>query len=61
MDKKVKRGVAIYSYSGEYGRTMNLEDCFKDMRDMGATGIEILANSHIDSYPELSEEYVAKW
>ena len=61
MDRKVKRGVAIYSYSGEYGRTMNLEDCFKDMQDMGATGIEILANSHIDSYPELSEEYVAKW
>ena len=26
MDRKVKRGVAIYSYSGEYGRTMNLED-----------------------------------
>ena len=55
MEKKIKRGVAIYSYSGEYGRTMNLEDCFKDMYDMGATGIEILANSHIDSYPELSE------
>ena len=40
MEKRVKRGVAIYSYSGEYGRTMNLEDCFKDMRDMGATGID---------------------
>ena len=61
MDRKIKRGVAIYSYSGEYGRTMNLEDCFKDMHDMGATGIEILANSHIDSYPELSEEYLAQW
>lgn len=61
MEKKIKRGVAIYSYSGEYGRTMNLEDCFKDMYDMGATGIEILANSHIDSYPELSDEYVAEW
>ena len=60
-EKKIKRGVAIYSYSGEYGKTMNLEDCFKDMNDMGATGIEILANSHIDSYPELSEEYVNKW
>ncbi|MDE6994401.1 MAG: sugar phosphate isomerase/epimerase, partial [Lachnospiraceae bacterium] len=56
-----KRGVSIFSYSGEYGRTMNLEDCFRDMYDMGATGIEILANSHIDSYPELSEEYIAKW
>lgn len=61
MEKKVKRGVAIYSYSGEYGRSMNLEDCFKDIQDMGATGIEILANSHIDSYPELTDEYVAKW
>ena len=61
MERRVKRGVAIYSYSGEYGRTMNLEDCFKDLRDMGATGIEILANSHIDSYPALTDEYVAEW
>lgn len=61
MEKKIKRGVAIYSYSGEYGRSMNLEDCFKDMFDMGATGIEILANSHIDSYPGLSDEYLEKW
>ena len=61
MEKKIRRGVAIYSYSGEYGRSMDLEDCFRDMRDMGATGIEILANSHIDSYPELSDEYLEKW
>lgn len=61
MDRKIKRGVAIYSYSGEYGRTMNLEDCFRDMYDMGATGIEILANSHIDSYPNLDDSYVKEW
>ena len=61
MEKKIRRGVAIYSYSGEYGRSMDLEDCFRDMQDMGATGIEILANSHIDSYPELSDEYLEKW
>ena len=61
MERKIKRGVSIYSYSGEYGKTMNLEDCFKDMYDMGATGIEILANSHIDSYPTLSREYLDQW
>jgi len=61
MEKKIKRGVSIYSYSGEYGISMNLEDCFKDMYDMGATGIEILANSHIDSYPDLSDEYLDRW
>ena len=26
-----KRGIALYSYSGEYGVSMNLEDCLKDM------------------------------
>lgn len=57
----LKRGVSIYSYSGEYGKTMDLEDCFQDIADLGATGIEILANSHIDSYPDLSDEYLAKW
>lgn len=61
MERKIKRGVAAYSYSGEYGRSMDLEDCFKDIHDMGATGIEILANSHIDSYPELSQAYIEKW
>lgn len=61
MNKRLKRGVALYSYSGEYGRTMNLEDCFKDMKDIGATGIEILANSHIEGYPILSEKFVSEW
>lgn len=37
MDKKIKRGVSINSYSGEYSRSMDLEDCFEDMQDMGAT------------------------
>lgn len=61
LKKGPKRGVSIFSYSGEYQYTMDLEDCFKDMQDMGATGIEILANSHIDSYPKLSVEYLKKW
>ena len=35
--KGPKRGVALYSYSGEFGVSMNLEDCFADMRDMGVS------------------------
>lgn len=61
MNKRIKRGVALYSYSGEYGKTMNLEDCFKDMKDIGATGIEILANSHIDCYPALTDKFISEW
>ena len=26
-----KRGVALYSYSAEYGLTKTLEDCFEDV------------------------------
>lgn len=55
------RGVSVYSYSGEFGITMNLEDCFRDMQDMGATCVEILANGHIDGYPNPSDEWVGNW
>ncbi len=59
--KGPKRGVALYSYSGEFGVSMNLEDCFKDMYDCGAHGVEILANTHIPTYPEIDELGVKKW
>ena len=59
--KGPKRGVALYSYSGEFGVSMDLEDCFKDMYDCGAHGVEILANTHIPTYPELDEEWVENW
>lgn len=58
---KPKRGVSLYSYSGEYGVTMTLEDMFADMSDMGAEGLEILANGHIEGYPEPSDEWVENW
>ena len=56
-----KRGVSLYSYSGEYGISMNMEDCFADMYDMGAHGLEILANSHIPMYPDLTDEWLEEW
>ena len=61
-DKKgLKRGVILYSYSAEYGLTKNLEECFEDMLDMGAHGVEILANTHIENYPYPSDEWIEKW
>ena len=56
-----KPGVSLYSYSGEYGISMNMEDCFADMYDMGAHGLEILANSHIPSYPDVSDKWLEQW
>lgn len=58
---KPKRGVSLYSYSGEYGVTMTIEDMFADMYDMGAGGLEILANSHIENYPEPTDGWVENW
>ena len=59
--KGPKRGVALYSYSADFGMTKTLEDCFEDMYDMGAHGIEILANTHIENYPYPSDEWVENW
>lgn len=59
--KGPKRGISIYSYSAEFGISKNLEDCLEDMYDMGAHGLEILANTHIDGYPYPSDEWVDEW
>jgi sugar phosphate isomerase/epimerase len=40
---------------------MTLEDCFMEMRDMGAYGLEILANGHIEGYPYPTDEWCLKW
>jgi hypothetical protein len=58
---KPQRGVSLYSYAGEYGVTMTLEDMFADIHDLGAHGLEILANSHIEGYPKPSEEWLSEW
>ncbi|WP_026561019.1 TIM barrel protein [Bacillus sp. J37] len=58
---KPKRGVSLYSYAAEFGVTMDLEDMFKEMNDMGARGLEILANAHIEGYPNPSNEWLEKW
>ena len=56
-----KRGIALYSYSAEFGFEKTLEDCFEDIKDMGATGVEILANTHIENYPYPTDEWVNYW
>jgi len=38
----IEYGVSLYSYTGEFGVTMTLDDCVEDVADLGATGLEIL-------------------
>jgi hypothetical protein len=56
-----KRGVSIYSYSKELYVTMTLEDCLADVCSIGAEGIEILANGHIENYPNPTDEWCANF
>jgi hypothetical protein len=63
-ESTMKYGVALYSYTGDFQVTMTLEDCVADTADMGATGIEILSDTHIpvlsliNSYRPLSRKIV---
>ena len=61
MTAKLKMGVSLYSYTGDFAVTMTLEDCFADVADTGATGIEILSETHIPGYPNPSDKWVEHW
>ncbi len=63
--KGPKRGVSVYSYSNEFGVSATLEDCLAEISDLGAPGqlmgVELLANGHVDGYPNPSDAWVEKW
>lgn len=54
-------GVSVYSYTGDFGVVMDLEDCAEDIADLGATGIEILGEGHVLGYPSPSGESIDRW
>jgi sugar phosphate isomerase/epimerase len=54
-------GVSLYSYGGDFLVTMDLEDCLADVADMGATGLEILADTHVAGYPTPSTGWIDGW
>ena len=57
----LKFGVSTYSYSGDIYSSMTLEDCFAEIADLGATGIEILGEGNIPGYPALDPAWVDNW
>ena len=54
-------GVSLYSYTGEFGTTLTLDDCIDDVADLGATGLEILGETHVQEYPEPPTAWVDAW
>jgi sugar phosphate isomerase/epimerase len=61
----LKRGVSIYSYSDDLFKTATLEDCLAAVGDLAAdgeqVGLEILANSHVEGYPNPSDAWIERW
>ena len=57
----IHRGVSTYCWYPLYNVNMDLEDSFDIMQDMGAHGLEILADGIIDGYPYPSKEWLNKW
>ncbi len=59
---KIKRGVALYSYQEEYFmRTMTVEDCLRQLSDIGAYRIELLAEMMVPDFPNPSNAWVDQW
>ncbi len=60
--KKVpKRGISTYCFYPQMDVNMELEDIFMHMQDMGAYGLEILADGIIEGYPNPSNRWLDKW
>lgn len=60
--KKVpKRGLSTYCFYPMMDVNMDLEDIFIHMQDMGAVGLEILADGIIENYPYPSNKWLDKW
>ncbi|WP_194396831.1 C-glycoside deglycosidase beta subunit domain-containing protein [Microbacterium atlanticum] len=54
-------GVSLYSFMTDYGTVMDLETAFAAVSDVGATGIEILGEGHIERYPEPTTAWIDRW
>jgi sugar phosphate isomerase/epimerase len=59
---RIKRGVSLYSYQEEYFlRKLTLEQCIAEATNLGANGIESIAEQMMPGFPNLSEDFYAQW
>jgi hypothetical protein len=59
---KIRRGVATYSYQEEvFVHTMTVEDCMREMSDIGAKHFELIAEMLVPNFPNPSTQWVDQW
>ncbi|WP_244229518.1 MULTISPECIES: TIM barrel protein [unclassified Rathayibacter] len=54
-------GVSLYSFMGDYGTVLGLEEALTVVADLGATGVEILGEGHVPGYPEPTTAWIDAW
>ena len=54
-------GVSLYSFMSDFGTVMDLETALAAVVDVGATGVEILGEGHIERYPEPTTQWMDRW
>ncbi|WP_267388412.1 TIM barrel protein [Sphingomonas sp. GC_Shp_3] len=59
---KIKRGVSLYSFQEElFLGQLDVEDCIAFAASIGATGIELLPEQNMPSFPNVTDAEVAWW
>ena len=57
----LKYGVSLYSYTGDMYTHLTLDDAMAHIADVGATGVEILGEGNIPSYPSPTAAWIDEW
>jgi sugar phosphate isomerase/epimerase len=58
----IKRGVSLYSFQEEYFlRKLTLEQCLATAAELGALGVESIAEQMMPGFPRLSDQFYAGW
>ncbi|NMN06447.1 TIM barrel protein [Novosphingobium sp. SG919] len=61
MEDRFKYGVSLYSFTEDFGSVMSIEEGFDHIADTGATGIEILGETHVTGYPTPDKAWLDRW
>ncbi len=62
LDHDIKRGVSLYSFQEEYFlRKLSLEQCIQKSVEMGALGIETIAEQMMPGFPNLPDSFYRQW
>ena len=62
MQSRIKRGVSLYSFQEElFLQQMTVEDAIKFAASIGASGIEVLPEQNMPSFPNVTDAEVAWW